>query len=165
MKTFEKFTEKKRTEKAILISAFVPETTKEESFWLPLSKVEISGEKISIDETLWQSKIEELKNPTERDNIIVESSAFDKGDKATKLIVEVLFNENAQKIFIWMPNSQIIKMEEEKDEEETPIFKVTLPKWLWESTYKNSLEHQLEFWNKEETKYTISDFKLLSKLD
>lgn len=165
MKTLETFTEKKKTEKAILITAFVQETNKEESFWLPLSKVEISGEKISIDETLWNSKIEEMKNPTEGENIIIQSSAYDKGEKATKLVVDVLFNENAQKVFIWMPNSQIVKMEEEQDEEENQIFKVTLPKWLWESAYKNSLEHQLEFWNKEEEKYQVSDFKLLSKLD
>ena len=63
MKTFEVFTEKKRTENAILVSAFVDEVGKEETFFVPLSKLEIRGEKLLVDEDFWISKLEDIKNP------------------------------------------------------------------------------------------------------
>lgn len=163
MKKLQSFKEEKRTEKAILISVEIEETGKVESFWLPLSKVEINGREISIDADFWVTKLEDLKNPKE-DNNIIYSSAYEKGEKATKLIIEVLFQEKAQELFLWIPNSKVSDLQIEDGEEGNKIYKVTVPKWIWESAYSEAIKYQLEFWNKEENKFSADDFKLLSKI-
>lgn len=164
MKTFAKYQELRKSDKAILIKTHVEETAQEETFWLPLSKIELKGNSLSVDSEFWTDKLKEFQNPLEEESVVVESSAYDKGDKATKLIVEVLFNENAQKLFVWIPNSKIIDLEVGKDEEENKLYKVTVAKWAWESSYKDAISRQLEFWNKDEEKYSHKDFKLLSKV-
>lgn len=163
MKKLQNFTEEKRTEKAILISVQVAETGKKESFWLPLSKAEIKGTDISIDADFWETKLEELKNPKE-DNRIIYSSAYEKGEKATKLIIEVQFQEKVQELFLWIPNSKISDLQLEEGEEGEKIYKVTVPNWIWESAYSDVITHQLEFWNKEEARFSADDFKVLSKV-
>lgn len=163
MKTIEKYVEQKRTEKAILITAYIVETARNETFWLPLSKIEITGNVIKVDGELWNSKVTELQNPTEK-MVQVESSVYDKGEKATRLVVDVLFRENEEKLFIWIPNSMVANLEVSKDPENKNLYLVTVPEWSWESAYQNSISKQLEFWNKKEATYSIDDFKLLSKV-
>lgn len=164
MKKFANFKEEKKTEKAILISTAVEETGRTESFWLPLSKVEINSQEISIDPDFWMDKLAELKSPKE-ETTIIHSSVYEKGEKATKLIIEVLFQEKAQQLFLWIPNSKISNLEITKDEEENKINKVTVPKWIWENSYSDAISYQLEFWNKDDNKYSSEDFKLLSKIN
>lgn len=163
MKTIEKFTEKKRTDKAVLISAYIEETGREETFWLPLSRLEITGQTIKIEVELWDSKLVELKEPTEK-LVQVESSVYDKGEKATRLVVDVLFKDNEEQLFIWVPNSQVFNLEAKKNDEDRNIYIVSVPEWVWISVYQSSVDKQLEFWNKNEQKYTRDDFKLLSRV-
>lgn len=163
MKTIEKYVEQKRTDKAILITVFVDETLRSETFWLPLSKIEITNNTIRIEEEMWKSKLDELQNPTEK-IVQVESSVYDKGEKATRIVVHILFRENEEQLFIWLPNSKVINLQVSKDHEGKNTFLVTVPQWLWESAYQNSISKQLEFWNKNEDKYSEQDFKLLSKV-
>lgn len=165
MKILEKFTEQRRTEKAILIKAFLSETGKEENFWLPLSKVEIKGNIISIlEEDFWKEKLNELKEPKDEKTVIVTSSAYEKGEKATKLSVQVQFNEQAFELFLFVPNSKVQDLETKKDEEGNKYFNVTMPKWVWESVYSSGIDRQLEFYNREEQKYSSNNFTLLSNV-
>lgn len=164
MKTFEKFTEQHSTEKAKQFSAFVEETGREETFWLPNSKFEIEGKTLKVEEAFWTDKINEIKNPTEADLIEVVSKSYDKGEKATKLTIEVLFNDQTIDLYVWMPNSQIENMNLTKDKEDNKVYTVIIPKWAWESGYNNAISRQLEFYNKDEEKFSAKDFSIKSKV-
>ena len=61
MKIFSTFEEIQRTEKAILVKTNVEELNQELSFWLPLSKVEISENILSVPADVWEKKLAELK--------------------------------------------------------------------------------------------------------
>lgn len=163
MKTFEKFEELKKSEKAILIKTEVAETNKEESFWLPLSKIEIKENSLTIlEDEIWEAKLQELTTPKETEMIKVFSNVYDKGEKATKIGVNVKVpNQDEEKEFwVFVPNSQIQNVEKADDK-----FKVTLPKWLWTSSFLNSVQYQLDhFYNKDKTEDLLKadDFILLS---
>lgn len=164
MKTIKTFTVKKRQEKAILVFALIEETGKEETFWLPVSKITESENEILIEEEFWNLKLDELKNPKEPETVRLHSKSYDKGEKATKITVEVLFNEKAFDLFMWFPNSQIEDMKLSQDEEEHRIYIITIAKWIWESGYEKALTKQLEYYNKDEQKYSKEDFTLISQL-
>lgn len=164
MKTFEKFIEQLSTEKAKQFTAFVEETGKEETFWIPNSKFEIENKKLKIDEMFWTDKLKEIQNPREPELVDVVSKSYEKGEKATKLTVEVLFNEQAINLFVWMPNSQIENMSLTKDEEDNRTYTVTVPTWAWDSGYSNAISRQLEFYNKDEEKFSAKDFSIISKI-
>lgn len=163
MKTFENFEELKRSEKAILIKTEVAETNKEESFWLPLSKIEIKDNSLTIlDDDIWEAKLQELTTPKETEMIKVFSNVYDKGEKATKIGVNVKVpdQEEEKEFWVFVPNSQIQNVEKADDK-----FKVTLPKWLWTSSFNNSVQYQLDhFYNKDKTEdlLKVDDFILLS---
>lgn len=167
MKTFEVFTEKKRTENAILVSAFVDEVGKEETFFVPLSRLEIQGEKLLIDEGFWSSKLEEIKNPAPEKMLTLISALYDKGEKSTKVAVKARLKsfDKINDVWLFLPNSKIASVEEISEIEEEPKFKITLPEWVYNSALKSALEYQLtNFWNKdvpEDQKYSLEDFTIL----
>lgn len=167
MKTFEVFTEKKRTENAILVSAFVDEVGKEETFFVPLSKLEIRGEKLLVDEDFWISKLEDIKNPAPEKMITMISALYDKGEKSTKVAVKGRLKsfDKVNDIWLFLPNSKVAKVEKVTGIEDEPRFKITLPEWVYNSALKSALEYQLtNFWNKdiaEDQKYTVEDFTII----
>lgn len=167
MKTFEVFTEKKRTENAILVSAFVDEVGKEETFFVPLSKLEIKGEKLLIDADFWNSKLMEIKNPAPEKMITMISALYDKGENSTKVAVKARLKsfDKVNDIWLFLPNSKVAKVEEVTEIEDEPRFKITLPEWVYNSALKSALEYQLtNFWNKdisEDQKYTVEDFTII----
>ncbi|SIS89682.1 hypothetical protein SAMN05421789_11047 [Kaistella chaponensis] len=167
MKTFEVFTEKKRTENAILISAFVDEVGKEETFFVPLSKLEIQGEKLLIDNDFWNSKLMEIKDPAPQKMITMLSALYDKGEKSTKVAVKARLKsfDKVNDIWLFLPNSKIATVEDITEVEDEPQFKITLPEWVYNSALKSALEYQLtNFWNKdiaEHQKYTVEDFTII----
>lgn len=167
MKTFEVFTEKKRTENAILVSAFVDEVGKEETFFVPLSRLEIQGEKLLIDEGFWSSKLEEIKNPAPEKMLTLISALYDKGERSTKVAVKARLKsfDKINDVWLFLPNSKIASVEEISEIEEEPKFKITLPEWVYNSALKSALEYQLtNFWNKdvpEDQKYSLEDFTIL----
>lgn len=167
MKTFEVFTEKKRTENAILVSAFVDEVGKEETFFVPLSRLEIQGEKLLIDEGFWSSKLEEIKNPAPEKMLTLISALYDKGERSTKVAVKARLKsfDKINNVWLFLPNSKIASVEEISEIEEEPKFKITLPEWVYNSALKSALEYQLtNFWNKdvpEDQKYSLEDFTVL----
>ncbi|WP_313504561.1 hypothetical protein [Kaistella carnis] len=167
MKTFEVFTEKKRTENAILVSAFVDEVGKEETFFVPLSKLEIKGEKLLIDEGFWSSKLEEIKNPAPEKMLTLISALYDKGERSSKVAVKARLKsfDKINDVWLFLPNSKIASVEEISEIEEEPKFKITLPEWVYNSALKSALEYQLtNFWNKdvpEDQKYSLEDFTIL----
>lgn len=164
MKVLTSFEIKKKSEFAVLISAQIEELEKEVSFWLPLSKITETDKEIQIDSEFWKLKLEELKKPQETEKIQVHSSLFEKGEKATKLSIEVLFNERAIEMFLWFPNSQILNVENSTNEENREVFIVTLAKWIWEKGFSNAIQKQLQYYNKDEVKFSETDFTLISKL-
>lgn len=163
MKILTSFTITKKQEFAILISAQVDELEKELSFWLPLSKITQTEKEIQIDEEFWTKKLEELKAPKEV--VQINSRICETGEKATKVAVEVLFNDKVVEMFLWFPNSQIENVETTQDEENREIFIVMVAKWIWEKAYSSAIEKQLQYYNKDEVKYSESDFTLISKLN
>lgn len=165
MKVLSSFTIKRKTEFAVLISANVDELNQDLSFWLPLSKITETEKEIQIDDEFWNTKLEELKTPKEVEKVQIYSSINEKGEKATKLAIEVLFNERAIEMFLWFPNTQIENVESTQDEENKEIFIVTLPKWIWEKGFTSAIEKQLQYYNKDEVKYSESDFTLISKIN
>ncbi|QDP86724.1 hypothetical protein FNJ88_14050 (plasmid) [Chryseobacterium sp. SNU WT5] len=167
MKTFEVFTEKKRTENAILVSAFVDEVGKEETFFVPLSKLEIQDKKLLIDDDFWSSKLEEIKNPAPEKMITMISALYDKGEKSTKVAVKARLKsfDKVNEVWLFLPNSKVASMEDITEVEDEPQFKITLPEWVYNSALKSALEYQLtNFWNKdieEDQKYTVEDFTII----
>jgi hypothetical protein len=167
MKTFEVFTEKKRTENAILVSAFVDEVGKEETFFVPLSKLEIQDKKLLIDDDFWSSKLEEIKNPAPEKMITMISALYDKGEKSTKVAVKARLKsfDKVNDIWLFLPNSKIATVVKVTEIEEESKFKITLPEWVYNSALKSALEYQLtNFWNKdvaEDQKYSVEDFTIL----
>lgn len=167
MKTFAVFTEKKRTENAILVSAFIEELGKEEIFFVPLSKLEIRGEKLLVDEDFWSSKLEEIKNPAPEKMITMISALYEKGEKSTKVAVKARLKsfDKVNDIWLFLPNSKVATVEEVTENEDEPRFKITLPEWVYNSALKSALEYQLtNFWNKdiaEDQKYTVEDFTII----
>ena len=167
MKTFEVFTEKKRTENAILVSAFVDEVGKEETFFVPLSKLEIQDKKLLIDEDFWSSKLEEIKNPAPEKMITMISALYEKGEKSTKVAVKARLKsfDKVNDIWLFLPNSKVATVEKLTKNEEEPQFKITLPEWVYNSALKSALEYQLtNFWNKdvaEDQKFSVEGFTIL----
>lgn len=167
MKTFEVFTEKKRTENAILVSAFVDEVGKEETFFVPLSKLEIQDKKLLIDEDFWSSKLEEIKNPAPEKMITMISALYEEGEKSTKVAVKARLKsfDKVNDIWLFLPNSKVATVEKLTENEEEPQFKITLPEWVYNSALKSALEYQLtNFWNKdvaEDQKFSVEDFTIL----
>lgn len=166
MKTFEVFTEKKRTENAILVSAFVDEVGKE-TFFVPLSKLEIQDKKLLIDDDFWSSKLEEIKNPAPEKMITMISALYEKGEKSTKVAVKARLKsfDKVNDIWLFLPNSKVATVEKLNENEEEPQFKITLPEWVYNSALKSALEYQLtNFWNKdvaEDQKFSVEDFTIL----
>ena len=167
MKTFEVFTEKKRTENAILVSAFVVEVGKEETFFVPLSKLQIQDKKLLIDDDFWSSKLEEIKNPAPEKMITMISALYEKGEKSTKVAVKARLKsfDKVNDIWLFLPNSKVATVEKLTENEEEPQFKITLPEWVYNSALKSALEYQLtNFWNKdvaEDQKFSVEDFTIL----
>ncbi|WP_027375680.1 hypothetical protein [Kaistella palustris] len=167
MKTFEVFTEKKRTENAILVSAFVDEVGKEETFFVPLSKLEIQDKKLLIDDDFWSSKLNDIKNPAPEKMITMISALYDKGEKSTKVAVKARLKsfDKVNEVWLFLPNSKISSMEEMTEIEEEPQYKITLPEWVYNSALKSALEYQLtNFCNKDfadDQKYSVEDFTIL----
>lgn len=163
MKTFANYQEVKRSEKAILIKTQVEETGKEETFWLPLSKVEIIDNTLSILENdIWETKLKELTTPKEEEMIKVFSNTYDKGEKATKISVNVKVpnQEEEKEFWIFIPNSKLENVEKVEDK-----YKVSLPLWLWTNSFANTIQYQLDnFYNKDRTEdlLKVDDFILLS---
>lgn len=157
------FSIEKETDKAVLIKCFLTETGKDESFWLPKSKIDLNTGEIT-DDNFWNEKIQELKKPKEDPMVIIKSKAYEKGEKATKLIVDVEFNGKPIELFVWLPNSQIIDMNL-KNEGEDKLYLVTAKDWVWQNSYNKAIDYQLEFYNKDEIKFSHSDFKLLSPVE
>ena len=164
MKTIANFEEVKRTEKAILIKANIEELNQEVSFWLPLSKVTIEDSTIQIEDDVWTKKLEELKQPKEEEKVGIISKAYEKGDKATKLVVDVKVKdkEETSELWVFIANSQIENIEKIQDDK----IKVILPLWIWKSAFSNSCKYQLDnFYNKGKEDgdlMTEDDFKLVS---
>ena len=79
----------KETEKAILISANLQEFEGEKTFWLTKSKCVIEDKIIKVEAEIFNSKVEELKNPPAERKIVLETKTYDKAEKATKLTIVV----------------------------------------------------------------------------
>lgn len=165
MKTITNYTTIKETEKAVLIKATLSEIGKESDFWLPKSKIEIKGDSIEIDDDFYSTKLEEIKNPEPKDDglIKVHSKTFEKGDKATKLIIDVKLNDDIEsEVWLFIPNSQI-KEVESKEDNSSHI--VTVPDWLYKNSLKSSLERKLEFYNKDGNVFGTDDFEVISNVE
>lgn len=160
-KIIKNFKELRTTEKAILVSATLPEIGREMEFWLPKSKVEIDGQNLLLDEAIYESKLEELKNPKQEEMLIVHSKVSEKGEKATKLILNAQLNEDHDfELWIFIPNSRVESSEEVSEND----FKVTIPEWLYDNSVNAAIDKQLEFFNKEQNLYGRDDIKILSKV-
>ncbi|CAA7392422.1 hypothetical protein [Chryseobacterium fistulae] len=121
------------------------------------------NELLTLNRLLWS--IFQDSTPKQPSQAGIHSKVYEKGEKATKLAVEVLFNEKAFQMFLWFPNSQIEDMNLSKDEEENRVYIVKVPQWIWEKGYSNAIEKQLDFYNKDESKYSKDDFTLISKVE
>lgn len=154
------FSKEKETDKAILVKAIFPELKEEKTFWLPKSKISINGKELFIDEEVYKSKLDEVQKPIEEKKVIIHSKQYDKEEKATKLILEASFNDNDVELWVFIPNSKIEFVESKNDE-----YFVTVPEWVYKNAVKSSLEHQLEFYNKNENIYSADDFTIKSKVE
>ena len=167
MKTINDYKEIKRTEKAILISALLEETGKEESFWLQLSKIEIKNNSIEVQDDFWKLKLSEITEQNK--NIVLKTPTYEKGDKATKVSIDFTIKDydNAHNLWLFIPNEYVLFMQGSTDEEENPIFEVTMPKWVYENGIKSAFKYQLDnFWNKdkaEDQKLNIEDFHIINR--
>lgn len=160
-KTINSYTVLKETEKAILINTKLPEIEQNSDLWLPKSKITIGENIITLDADFYQIKLEEIKNQTSSDNLIeITSKFYEKGDKATKLIIDANFNQdNKIELWLFIPNSQIREVKELENS-----FALFVPEWVYNSSLKSSIEKQLEFYNKEEVKYGHEDFDIISNV-
>lgn len=160
--TINNYTVIKETEKAILINAKLPELEKEEDFWLPKSKITVAENEITMEKDFYLIKLEEVNNPEPKNDILVEvsSKVSDKGEKATKIIIDVKFNEKTDtELWLYIPNSQIKEVKELDGG-----FILVIPEWVYDSSLKSCIERKLEYYNKDEKLYGHDDFEILSEV-
>lgn len=165
MKIFKNFTEEKRTEKAIFISVFIEEFEKDMKIWLPLSKVEINGNSISIKDDFWKSKLQEEKEKeTEKEKkVSIHCLNYEEVENSIKIIFEVELKEKKMELWGWVAKKLVENIEDTSDENFK--FIIIIPKWTWDNCFKNSVEKQLDFYNKESEIYSADDFVLTSKVE
>ena len=160
--TINTYTVIKETEKAILINAKLPELEKETDFWLPKSKITVAENEITMEQDFSLIKLEEVTNPEPKNDILVEvsSKVSDKGEKATKIIIDVKFNKTTDtELWLYIPNSQIKEVKKLDNG-----FILVIPEWVYNSSLKSSIDRKLEFYNKEEVKYGHEDFEIISNV-
>lgn len=170
MKTFTSFTEKKQTNQAVLISAFVEETGKHETFFLPLSVTKIEGNTLSIDDDFWKIKLLEMQNPTTVKLVTISTALYEPGEKSAKVSVSARLKslDRIYEIWLFLPNSKIEDVTGTQNEDGETNYTIKVPQWVYESALKNALEYQLNnFWNKDkelDDYYTAEDFTVLNEI-
>lgn len=170
MKTFTSFTEKQRTNKAVLISAFVEETGKNESFFLPLSVTKIDGNTLSVDEEFWKTKLLEMQNPATEKLVAISTALYEPGEKSAKVSVNARLKslDRTYEIWLFLPNSKIQDLTGTQNKDYERNYTIKVPQWAYESALKNALEYQLNnFWNKDKEPhehYMTEDFTVLNDL-
>ncbi|QFG54503.1 hypothetical protein [Chryseobacterium sp.] len=170
MKTFTSFTEKKRTDQAVLISAFVEETGKNESFFLPLSVAKIEGNTLSVDEDFWKAKLLEVQNLATEKLVVISTQLYELGEKSTKVSVSARLKslDRTNEIWLFLPNSKIEDVTATENKDGEPNYEIRVPQWVYESALKNALEYQLNnFWNKDkepQDHYMVEDFTVLNDI-
>ena len=170
MKTFTSFTEKKRTNQAVLISAFVEETGKNESFFLPLSVTKIDGNTLSVDDEFWKTKLLEMQNPATEKLAAISTALYEPGEKSAKVSVRAKLKsfDRTYEIWLFLPNSKIQDVTGTQNEDGETNYTIKVPQWVYKSALKNALEYQLNnFWNKDkepQEHYTAEDFTVLNDI-
>ena len=166
MKTLEKFEVLRETEKASLLKAFVSELDNEFEFWLPKSKFEETDNGITIENDIWNSKVEELKTAKEVPVGFIYVENFEEKEKTVKVILSAALKKINLSPWLFIPKSLIIEQGEiDSDDKEKFYFKI--PIWFWEKATEKIIDDQLEFYNKdkEEDLFQKSDFEFLSKFE
>ena len=170
MKTFTSFTEKKRTNQAVLISAFVEETGKNESFFLPLSVSKIDGNTLSVDDEFWKTKLLEMQNPATEKLAAISTALYEPGEKSAKVSISARLKslDRTYEIWLFLPNSKIEDVTGTQNEDGETNYTIKVPQWVYKSALKNALEYQLNnFWNKDkepQDHYMVEDFTVLNDI-
>lgn len=170
MKTFTSFTEKKRTNQAVLISAFVEETGKNESFFLPLSVTKIDGNTLSVDDEFWKTKLLEMQNPATEKLAAISTALYEPGEKSAKVSISARLKslDRTYEIWLFLPNSKIEDVTGTQNEDGETNYTIKVPQWVYKSALTNALEYQLNnFWNKDkepQDHYMVEDFTVLNDI-
>lgn len=170
MKTFTSFIEKKRTNQAVFITAFVKETGKNETFFLPLSVAKIEGNTLSVDDDFWKTKLHEIQNPTPEKYVVISTPLYELGEKSSKVSVSARLKslDRTNEIWLFLPNSKIEDVAGTENEDGERNYHIKVPQWVYETALKNALEYQLNnFWNKDKEPqdyYNVEDFTVLNDI-
>jgi hypothetical protein len=166
MKTLENFEVIKETEKASLLKAYVSELGDDYEFWLPKSKFEETDSGITIEDDIWNDKVEELKTPKEVPAGFIYVENFEEKENSVKLILSAALKKINLSPWLFVPKSLIIE-QDELDTDDSEKFYFKIPIWYWEKATEKIIDEQLAFYNKdrEEDLFQKSDFKLLSKFE
>ena len=137
MKTIEKYTIIKNTDKATLFRCFISEVNEETEFWMQKSKYEEKENTIHIEDDVWENKLEELKQPKVIPAIVIYVENAEELEKTWKLILSAELKKISVSPWLFVPKSLILEIAE-KDEKIS--FKV--PLWFWEKSLSRlSLNH------------------------
>ena len=162
MKTIEKYTIIKNTDKATLFRCFISEVNEETEFWMQKSKYEEKENTIHIEDDVWEKKLEELKQPKVIPAIVIYVENAEELEKTWKLILSAELRSISLTPWLFVPKSLILEIAE-KDEK--IIFKV--PLWFWEKSLSQLIKDQLEFFNKDRESdfFEKEDFNLKNKIE
>lgn len=162
MKTIEKYTIIKNTDKATLFRCFISEVNEETEFWMQKSKYEEKENTIYIEDDVWENKLEELKQPKVIPAIVIYVENAEELEKTWKLILSAELKKISLSPWLFVPKSLILEIAE-KDEK--IIFKV--PLWFWEKSLSQLIKDQLEFFNKDRESdfFEKEDFNLKNKIE
>lgn len=162
MKTIEKYTIIKNTDKATLFRCFISEVNEETEFWMQKSKYEEKENTIHIEDDVWENKLEELKQPKVIPAIVIYVENAEELEKTWKLILSAELRSISLTPWLFVPKSLILEIAE-KDEK--IIFKV--PLWFWEKSLSQLIKDQLEFFNKDRESdfFEKEDFNLKNKIE
>lgn len=163
MKLFENYKIVKTTEYAQLIEAFVSELEKEVQFWLPKSKVEEKDNFLSVEQEVWDKKLEELKNPPQEELVSIYVDGYEELEKVYKIILSASLGKNNLNPWAFLPKSQVAEVKELSEEDEKGKYSLKVKKWIWEKTLEKIIEEQLKFFNQNKEKknqFSWDDFEL-----
>lgn len=133
----------KETEKAMLLKI------EEKNYWFPKSKINIIEDNIEIDKILFQ---EIISKETVNKLVEVYLKAEDYSEKVFKLILNITRENYKSTKFIFIPKSQVVKINDES---------LILPLWLWQKSCKDILEKEVLYYNTNfENKINEDDYNI-----
>lgn len=132
-------------------------------FWLPKSKIEEKNNILTVEEDIWEKKLEELKNPPKEEYVSIYLDEYEEMEKVYKIVLSASLKKINLNPWAFIPKSQVAEIEELEEDNEKGKFCIRAKKWIWKKTLDNIISSQLDYFNEGKEDADLmreKDFKL-----